>query len=672
MALQVERSTTHRWSPAQAVVARCESDTQHLQRWLQAQTMSTRAADIEQLSGIWKGESMPEGATTPTVWGETEMTFTRENNICRLKGAGASIWHGQSIEFRLVGTVDPATLRFEMYKTHIGTFNNTILFKGRLELNPPRLCGNSLKGTVTLVQERTNSRSSAGQDYYQQNPPEAVDTVYEHSSRTRKKSDTLDASGGTPSWTNQPLYCAMPLTPLTSQTMHLKDNSFRESIRQNADQITLEDSPIKLEGPEFAYTRVTYCDVMTPALGMFPSISDRTREPSPSRKRQEIDSPKEHQPREKDGYPTCPPETMGTLSSLSPNGNPQLYSDHSRDYEPNLRPSPHTLKTGNAATDSSNLCGVWAGASKKKTASHPMGEVTEWNDVVMYFNLKEGNVGNIRGRGESVWRSTVIPFLLEGTFDLEQATVHLRKIHVGKFNNIVSYDLVMGPPEDFLRLSLGGDDGSMELKQVQQAFDRLRLSQPHEVSPTLHPQQFQSELPIPTNIQPKTPVAGAFLGATVYTPMASNSMLPSRTPVPALPPVYTLLPRSAMEELQTERTDSRDLRVSSYCLFLSGLLVSDRLSAQQQQALTAYRTNTDITEQEHQASLRLLNLTPKEFEKKLRTRSDDLCKVCFERPIDCVILPCGHLTTCAKCSGKLERCPVCRQGIVETKRVFRS
>lgn len=702
----VERPT--HWGPTtQAVVHISESDTQHLQRWLQTQSM--RAGDLEQLSGIWKGESMQEGGTSPTIWGETDMTFTRENNTCRLKGAGTSKWQGQVIEFRLVGTVDPTNMRFEMYKTHIGAFNNTILFKGRVELSPPRLLGNSLKGTVTL--ERIQSRPSEGQDYYQLRPSDST-TLYERSKPSDVNNDFWVKRTG--DFTAASAYIPQPL--------HLtKDPSFRETLRQQ----TEHGRPAPLGPLDTAYTRVKYCDVITPASNLFPDrvtsdvlaewhqpesavtptatprspyTSNTTVPLSPdTRGRSEklVDSsPRKRsdflgeQPREKDGYPTCPPEDT---APLSPTGNPQLYSDHSRDYNPSLKLSTKTKKTGDPAIDAANLCGVWSGSSRKKTVSHPTGEVTEWNDVVIYFNLKQGSTGNIRGRGESVWRATAIPFLLEGTFDLEQSTVHLRKIHVGKFNNIVSYDLLLGSQEDFLRLTLGGDEGSLELKQAQQVCDRLPRSPQSPLPETTSP----SKLLLPKGSAGPNQTLPDSPRGTLYTTLSFNSMLPPRASFGSLEqPVYTMLPLTAMEGAATQvkqdaqnapvytmlpltamemaPSEPRDVRVSSYCLFLSGLLVSEALSQQQQQALAAYRLNNHITEHEHQASLELLNLTSREFEKRLRSRSDDLCKVCYERPLDCVLLPCGHLTTCVKCSGKLDTCPVCRQVIAETKRVFRS
>ncbi|KAJ3590277.1 hypothetical protein NHX12_008231 [Muraenolepis orangiensis] len=51
---------------------------------------------------------------------------------------------------------------------------------------------------------------------------------------------------------------------------------------------------------------------------------------------------------------------------------------------------------------------------------------------------------------------------------------------------------------------------------------------------------------------------------------------------------------------------------------------------------------------------------------------DNLCKVCMDSPIDCVLLECGHMVTCTKCGKRMSECPVCRQYVVRAVHVFRS
>lgn len=52
--------------------------------------------------------------------------------------------------------------------------------------------------------------------------------------------------------------------------------------------------------------------------------------------------------------------------------------------------------------------------------------------------------------------------------------------------------------------------------------------------------------------------------------------------------------------------------------------------------------------------------------------TDDLCKICMDAPIECVILECGHMATCILCGKVLTECPICRQFIIRVVRFFRA
>ncbi|KAF5897739.1 E3 ubiquitin-protein ligase rififylin isoform X1 [Clarias magur] len=54
------------------------------------------------------------------------------------------------------------------------------------------------------------------------------------------------------------------------------------------------------------------------------------------------------------------------------------------------------------------------------------------------------------------------------------------------------------------------------------------------------------------------------------------------------------------------------------------------------------------------------------------TMEENLCKICMDSPIDCVLLECGHMVTCTKCGKRMSECPICRQYVVRAVHVFRS
>ncbi|XP_029373780.1 E3 ubiquitin-protein ligase rififylin isoform X2 [Echeneis naucrates] len=51
---------------------------------------------------------------------------------------------------------------------------------------------------------------------------------------------------------------------------------------------------------------------------------------------------------------------------------------------------------------------------------------------------------------------------------------------------------------------------------------------------------------------------------------------------------------------------------------------------------------------------------------------ENVCKICMDSPIDCVLLECGHMITCTKCGKRMSECPICRQYVVRAVHVFRS
>ena len=54
------------------------------------------------------------------------------------------------------------------------------------------------------------------------------------------------------------------------------------------------------------------------------------------------------------------------------------------------------------------------------------------------------------------------------------------------------------------------------------------------------------------------------------------------------------------------------------------------------------------------------------------SNDDDICKICMDATIDCVLLECGHMVTCTQCGKKLSECPICRQYVVRAVHTFRS
>ncbi|XP_059395260.1 E3 ubiquitin-protein ligase RNF34 isoform X2 [Carassius carassius] len=51
---------------------------------------------------------------------------------------------------------------------------------------------------------------------------------------------------------------------------------------------------------------------------------------------------------------------------------------------------------------------------------------------------------------------------------------------------------------------------------------------------------------------------------------------------------------------------------------------------------------------------------------------ENLCRICMDAVIDCILLECGHMVTCTKCGKRMSECPICRQYVVRAVHVFKS
>lgn len=47
-----------------------------------------------------------------------------------------------------------------------------------------------------------------------------------------------------------------------------------------------------------------------------------------------------------------------------------------------------------------------------------------------------------------------------------------------------------------------------------------------------------------------------------------------------------------------------------------------------------------------------------------------VCKICFDRKYEIVVMPCAHLFCCEQCSIKIDTCPICRKKICEKIKVY--
>jgi hypothetical protein len=99
---------------------------------------------------------------------------------------------------------------------------------------------------------------------------------------------------------------------------------------------------------------------------------------------------------------------------------------------------------------------------------------------------------------------------------------------------------------------------------------------------------------------------------------------------------------------------------------------AERLKMEEEMAALALSVQSDALRlQQMQAQLGVPPAAPAPHPDAEET----MCVVCFDAPKDHIIVPCGHQCVCARCAEQLTKtrtptCPVCREPIRETMKVF--
>lgn len=58
------------------------------------------------------------------------------------------------------------------------------------------------------------------------------------------------------------------------------------------------------------------------------------------------------------------------------------------------------------------------------------------------------------------------------------------------------------------------------------------------------------------------------------------------------------------------------------------------------------------------------------FDEKKSPLHSVKCAICYDRPVQVALVPCGHSNLCRRCARKLLECPFCRRDIVRRQRLY--
>lgn len=118
--------------------------------------------------------------------------------------------------------------------------------------------------------------------------------------------------------------------------------------------------------------------------------------------------------------------------------------------------------------------------------------------------------------------------------------------------------------------------------------------------------------------------------------------------------------------------------VNSVQATFSGTLLAPRHSWDQTEqdsspSQGAVQRETGTSRQEMRSVQQKESETQLSTEEQLRRLQEErMCKVCMDRDVSVVFVPCGHLVACEACALNLRLCPICRAAIRGSVRAFMS
>ncbi|KAF9565019.1 hypothetical protein EC968_004279 [Mortierella alpina] len=160
------------------------------------------------------------------------------------------------------------------------------------------------------------------------------------------------------------------------------------------------------------------------------------------------------------------------------------------------------------------------------------------------------------------------------------------------------------------------------------------------------------------------------------TPTANTSANPQRPSTQ--PPASSNAPLT-LEQLMNSKTEPSTLSIKAIkalldhsCVTYVGIIEKRDLVERLQKLIDNTKAEQEMVQEQEAKSA---PTTSKSSPGKA-SEDDNLCKICCDAALNCVMLNCNHMSTCMDC-GKLimegsRMCPICREYVVKLLHVFRA
>ena len=311
--------------------------------------------------------------------------------------------------------------------------------------------------------------------------------------------------------------------------------------------------------------------------------------------------------------------------------------------------------------------GSWCGFSRFKLG----GATTQWTDLHLTDLPTSMSMKRADGQGISVWRGKEIPFTLHVSLtSCEKSGVptsaRLTKVHTSRaYSNSNEYICNVGycPPEALHAFLSNGD--TFEFSNPGFMLYTKNLGQEEEeddgTAKTGMASYFRRESPNVIFKKEDGSGGGMVKLVRVDTPIMRelwNSWLAvqrsrwSSSPSPSLSLSLSSLPREPACLLESRPTAA----------ILSTSASTAAAAAAAAATHSSPKENISPPPAPFAASSTALDTSIPER---------DICKLCYNAPIDAVILPCGHFALCYACGINLDECPFDRVAIDKLQLIYR-
>jgi hypothetical protein len=131
--------------------------------------------------------------------------------------------------------------------------------------------------------------------------------------------------------------------------------------------------------------------------------------------------------------------------------------------------------------------------------------------------------------------------------------------------------------------------------------------------------------------------------------------------------------KGMIEQARAEQAERA--RAAAEAAVAAAAVAAERLQAEEEvAALTLMMQSTAMRLQDAQQRLGK-SIVPPAAPAPHPDAEETMCVVCMDAAKDHIIVPCGHQCVCARCAEQLTKtrspmCPVCREPIIQTMRVF--